>query len=277
MLIAVIAAAAIVVGGCDTISQDFNDFAQSIAPPSPSEAARMMLSPDDPDARRRGTLLIANSDFGSVDVYVRAYRDYVENERNPLVKAAAIRALAKHGEPSDASLIAEHLDHENVQVRWEAAKGLQRLHNPVVVPDLLAVLRSPSEETDVRVAAATALGQYPEDRVFQGLVAALDARALAVNDAARNALRVLTGQEYDLDPRAWLSWYNDRDGDPFAAGKDYLYPTFQRKDTLLETLAFWSSRVEEQPAPPTGLRPSGERRTYDDDPDDGSPHDEADG
>jgi hypothetical protein len=238
----------------------------------------MMLSQDDPDARRRGTLLIANSDFGGVDVYVRAYRDYVENDRNPLVKAAAIRALAKHGEPADALLIAANLDHENVQVRWEAAKGLQRLHNPLVVPDLLAVLRAASEESDVRVAAATAVAQYPEDRVFQGLVAALDARELAVNDAARDALRTLTGQQFDLDPRAWLSWYNQTDDDPFAGSEEYLYPTYQRDDTLLEMLTFWTSRVEEQPAPPAGLRPDDQRRTYEEEDDEATADDgSADG
>ena len=192
------------------------------------------------------------------------YRDYVENETNPLVKAVAIRALGRHGTPEDAKLIAARLDEESVQVRWEAVKALQRLHQPAVVPSLLDVLRRAGEHSDVRVDAAVALGQYPQDRVFQGLVAALDARELAVNVAAERSLRMLTGQELGSDPRTWLNWYNAHADDPFEAGLEYLYPTYRRKESFFEKLAFWSRRNFEQPAPPIGLRPLSERRTYED-------------
>jgi hypothetical protein len=250
--------------GCETISQDLNDFASSLMPRKPEDAARQMLDPYDPDARRQGTLLIANSPFGGVDVYVRAYRDMVMHETDPLVKAAAIRALGRHGGVEDAPLIAGHLSDANVQVRREAAKGLQRLHNPEVAPDLLRVLNDETEDPDVRVEAAIALGQYPEDRVFQALVSALEARELAVNLAAERSLEILTGQLRGLEPRAWLVWYNSAAEDPFAQGQDYLYPTYQRQETWLEKLAFWSSPVVEYPAPPAGLRPQSERRTYED-------------
>jgi len=253
---------AAVLCGCETISQDLRDLAKGLMPPTPREAAEQMLNPHEPDERREGTLLIANSPFGGVDVYIRAYRDRVMHEADPLVKAVSIRALARHGMPEDAPLIAEHLEHENVQVRWEAAKGLQRLHNPEVVPDLLAALRNVNGNSDVRAAAADALGQYAEDRVFQGLLAALDGRDLALNRAAGKSLWTLTGQEMGLDPRAWLSWYNAVEGDPFAGRQEYLFPTYHREDTWLERLAFWTSRVEEQPAPPAGLRPGTQRRTY---------------
>ena len=264
------------VSGCDTTSQDLNSLAKSFAPPTPRQAAEKMLNPHDPDDRREGTLLIANAPFGGSPPYLRTYRDYVEHEQDPLVKAAAVRALAKHGTAEDAPLIARQLTHENVQVRWEAAKGLQRIHNPQVVRDLLEVLRDPEERLDVRVAAARALGQYREDRVFQGLVAALDARQLAVNAAAEQSLETLTGQTLGRDPRPWLSWYNSATGDRFAAGLEYRYPTYQRRETWLEKLAFWTSRVVEQPAPPVGLRPSSERRTYEDE-DESTEHEQAGG
>ena len=148
-------------GGCDTMSQDFNDLAAAIKPTSPSDAARDMLDPYDADKRRTGTVLISNAPWGGTEVYVTAYRDMVLNENDPIVKATAIRALARWGSPEDALIIAGHeganLNAENVQVRWEAAKGLQRLHNPRVVPYLLAALAKDSEHTDVRVAAASAL------------------------------------------------------------------------------------------------------------------------
>jgi hypothetical protein len=261
-----IAAMLVVGAGCDTIGQDFNDLAAAIKPVSPSEAARDMLDPYDADKRRIGTVLISNAPWGGVEIYVKAYRDMVLNERDPIVKATAIRALARWGEPEDAVRIAPYLIDENVQVRWEAAKGLQRLHNPVVVPDLLKCLATEGEHPDVRVAAGSALAQYPEDRVFQGLVGALDARELAINTTAELSLHTLTGESLGIDPPAWLAWYADasRRGEAFAGEADYFYPTYWREDTIWEKLAFWSSRNFETPNQPAGLRPSSEKRTYED-------------
>lgn len=253
--------------GCETIAQDFNDFTSSLTPKSPREAAVEMFDQYDPDKRREGTLLIANSPFGGTEVYLRAYRDMVQNEQDPLALAVAIRALAKHGEPADAKLIAPHLEHDNEQVRWEAAKGLQRLHNPEVVGLMLSRLRLEDESPLVRRELAVALGQYPEDRVFQGLVQALYARELSVNMAAEQSLETLTGRSLGLDPRPWQRWYNDLDRPElaFEQGDEYLFPTYHRDRRWWEYLAFWSaSPVREHPAPPAGLAAEGRRRTYGD-------------
>ncbi len=258
-------AAALVGAGCETIGQELDDIAKGIFAPTPAEAARMAVDPHDPDRRREGTLLLGNASWGGAPAYLTMYRDYVEHDRDPLVKAVAIRALARHGFAEDAAIIAPRLRHDNVQVRWEAAKGLQRLHDPGVAPDLLRTLGTLDEHSDVRVAAATALGQYAEDQVFQGLVGALDARELSVNIAAEDALRVLTGRTFGLDPRPWLNWYNGAADTAFDGRLEYLYPTYQRDATLMEKLAFWKSRRYEQPAPPAGLRPRSERRTYEND------------
>ena len=249
-----------VAAGCETARQDIGEF--SLGSTSPSEAARMMMDTTDPDSRRTGTVLISNSAFGGTDIYVSWYRDSVESEPNPLVRAVLVSALGRHGVPEDAVAIALRLDDEQFQVRWEAAKALQRLHYPAVVPVLLATLRDEDEESDIRVAAAIALGQYPQDRVFQALVAALDTQQLSINQAARRSLNTLTGEDHGLEPMPWLRWYNGV-SNPFAGQKEYLYPTYQREDSFLEKLAFWSSRSYEQPAVPTGLE-QGARRTYSD-------------
>lgn len=257
---------AVWMGGCETIEQDIQGLTAAIKPTTPSEAARMMLDPHNADNRREGTTLISNAPWGGVDIYITAYRDMVLNENDPIAKATAIRALARHGQPEDAIRIMPHLAHENLQVRWESAKGLQRLHNPAVVPELLKVLRNVSEHSDVRVATAIALGQYPEDRVFQGLVSALDARELAVNRAADQALQTLTGQDFQMDSIRWLAWYNRTapTGTVFAARQEFLYPTYSRDDFWWEKVMFWTSRHWEQPAPPAGLRPKSLQGTYDD-------------
>lgn len=224
----------------------------------------MMLDPHNPDHRREGTVLIANSYFGGEPQYVGFYRESVQNEDDPTVLAVSIGALARHGTPEDAPLLATHLAHENVQVRWEAAKGLQRLHNPTVVTGLLGIVRNQQEEPSIRAAAASAIGQYPQDRVFQALLAALDSRHLSVNIAAEQSLQTLTGQSLGLDSTAWNRWYREQPtAQRFAGQQDYLYPTYHRDPTLFERLTFWTTRTFERPGIPAGMDPSSRRRTYD--------------
>lgn len=259
-------ALSLLAAGCSSITDNVNDMLEGLTAPSPAEAARWAVDPHDPDKRRRGTNLLANAPFGGAEPYLNLYRDRVQHEPNPLVRAEVVRALARHGGPEDAPLLAPLLEHESPIVRWEAAKGLQRLHNDQVVVDLLRALRREEEQTQVRVATARALGQYAEPRVFQALVGALGAHDLSLNRAAAQSLRTLTGASLDLDDRAWLAWYAQAEaqGDPFARQQEYLFPTYQRNRSLLEWLVFWNQPVFEEPAPPAGLRPESERRTYPD-------------
>ncbi len=254
-------ALAMLLAGCGTARDDLASFGDSLVPLSARQAARLMVDPHDPENRRLGTVAIANAPFGGSDAYLALYRDAARHEPDPLVKAISISALGRHGAPQDAPLIARSLTDSQFQVRWEASKALQRIHNPAVVPDLLRALRQDDESPNVRVAAATALGQYPQDRVFQGLIAALDAPELAVNVAAHRSLTILTGQDRGLDSRPWLEWYNAAD-EPFAGQQEYLYPTYTRPETWLEKLAFWSGRRFEQPGTPAGLGSASRRTTY---------------
>jgi len=250
--------------GCTTLSEDITDALRTIAPPTPGEAARW-LTEEDPDRRRQGTLLLANAPFGGEPQYVELYRRFAEFDENPLVRAAAVRAIARNGEPSDARMLAERLKDESTHVRWEAARGLQRLHDPAVIPNLIEIMRDDVQPAEIRMAAADALGQYPDHRVFNALVIALNARELSVNLAASSSLRVMTGEDHGLDPRRWLSWYNTVDGNQFAGGTDYFYPVFHRETGFFERMIFWARRFQEQPGPPVGMPLQSGRRTYEDD------------
>ncbi|MCA9297178.1 MAG: HEAT repeat domain-containing protein, partial [Phycisphaerales bacterium] len=121
---------ALCTAGCDTLSSDLAGLGNSFSPPSPGQAARWMIDPTNAENRRRGTVIIANSSLGAVPVNVAWYRDRAANERDPMVLAASLSALARYGTPDDAALLTPHLEHTDVQVRWAAARGLQRLHNP---------------------------------------------------------------------------------------------------------------------------------------------------
>ena len=74
----------------------------------------------------------------------------------------------------------------------------------------------------------------------------------------------MTGQSLGLDRQRWFHWYDQAAGDRFAQRQEYLYPTYHRQRSFLESLAFWYTPIVEHPAPPAGLRPISERRTYED-------------
>ena len=254
------------------VFDDFNDLGESFAPKTPTQAATDALNPYNPDLRREGVVLLSNAPFGGADVYLDMYRDYVEHETDPLVRAASITALGRHGMPEDAALIAPWMSPEVTEsqnVRWVAAKALQRLHNPEVVEPLIEVLINSTENVgETKAAAAVALGQYPEDRVFQSLVVALDDRRLAVNVDAAQSLATLTGQSFGMDRIAWQRWYDSLSDKStlFAAKQDYFYPTYDRDKLWFEYITFWIEQTYESPSQPAGLRAtSGERRTWEDD------------
>ena len=253
---------ALFAGGCDLIRQDVSELGNTLAPPSPSTVARWAFDDDDPELQRRGVSLLAGADFGGEDVYVELYRVFVETPRDPLVLAASIRALGRHGRPSDAMLIARHLDNESEQVRLETAIALQRLHDPEVGDLLWRALANEDEASAVRVELAIAMGQYPGDPQFQSLISALRAPELGLNLAAAESLRTLTGQDLGDDAGDWLAWYESAD-DPFGRAEPFLHPTYSRRVTFFERLVFWNPKRWESPSLPRGADVS-TRSTYDD-------------
>lgn len=225
------------------------------APPSPAEAAAWAADPYDPDKRQRGILLLAGATFGGERVYLNLYRISLDDE-DAGVRAAGARALSLHGGVDDAPALARRLrEDSSFLVRREAARALQRIHDPGVVEPLLAAIDGAREEDgDVRALAAVALGQYRQFRVLQGLIGALQDRLLRVNDAAALSLRTLTGQDHGLDPGAWLAWARGAT-DLFANAQPYEYPVFQRDSTFVEKILPWRTPPNEIAAQPVGAPP----------------------
>jgi hypothetical protein len=252
------------------VTDDFNDLAKGFSPISPNEAARMASDQHSPDERREGITLLANSPFGGGLPYVAMYRDYVIEDGDPLVRAAAIKALARYSEVSDAELIVPWLHlagSQSIQVRREAALALQRIHNPVVVGDLLRSLGDENEDATVRACSAIALGHYPEDRVLLGLISSLDATELTINLASSDSLHILTGQVFGIDQYAWFEWYKETleaSTDPFQAMTFFQYPTFRYESRWYDRYVFWDQRNEEKPGVPAGLVDPTRRSTYED-------------
>jgi len=250
---ALLATAACALAGCDQMSSDFGDASNALFPPSPAEAGRWAVDDSDPENQRRGVLLLGNSSFGGDTVYVNLYRLYIEENTDPVVKATAIQALARHAGADDAQLIAKQLDSTVEQIRIAAAKALQRVHDPRVADTIWKKMINEEEPAAVRVELAIALGQYPSRDVFEALCSALDDRELAVNLAAANSLRLLTGADFGLEPALWRSWA-DATASPLRADVPYYYPTFERQLGFGDYLMFWAIPTFEEPGVPSGLR-----------------------
>lgn len=235
-----------------------------LSPPSPQDAAQWAVDTTDAENMRRGVVLLGTSSFGGVDAYVKLYRFYVKDMKDPLVQAAAISALSRFGQPEDAVLIAERLSSTSPQVRLAAAVGLQRMHNVAVAEPMWRKMQDEAEAQETRVELAIGLGQYPQDDSFQGLVTALDHSELTVNLAALDSLRIMTGNDLGIDRMRWLGWYSTTPVDKrFVTQNVYLYPTYQRHLGFWDYLVFWDIPKWETPGLPTGIAGTGSRKTYD--------------
>jgi hypothetical protein len=253
--IALLLLTALPLGGCDTqgtMRKGADSVLDIFKPPTPAEAAEMALDPYDAERRYKGTLLLANATFAGEPIYMKLFTDNLGDE-DPGVRQAAVRAIANHAPPADATLILPGLADKDKGVRREAAKGLQRLHNRDAVDALIKSLKPEHEqEPAVRAEAAGALAQYAQTRVVQALIAALSDPQLSVNRRALDSLRTLTGQDFGLDRRAWLAWA-DEAREPFAARAAYFYPVFRREKLWWEHLPFIPPPPNEASALPAGF------------------------
>lgn len=237
--------------GCETISSDLTDFFDQMSPPSAAEAGEWAVNFDKPEEQQRGLTLLGNAPWGGGDIYLELYRDATEGPWDPLVKAAAVRALARHGDVADAIVIASQLDNESTFVRLEVAKGLQRIHNTEAA-NLLWRRLIVEDDHDIRMEIAIALGQYPNDAVFQALVLSLESTELGVNLAASDSLRNLTGVDHGINPDDWLAWYGASEG-PFGKQEIYLYPVYTRPLGFFDRINIFNPTHWEIPALPRGL------------------------
>lgn len=227
---------------------------------SPSEAAEAAFNPYDADARRRAVTLLANADWGGQPPYLRTYRLLIDDP-DPTVRAAALTALGLHGDVTDVPRIAPFLRYrsggEPVEsarvVRWEAAKALQKIHDPQAINPLVDAL-SEDPDVNVRIAAANALGQYASRAAFDALATALRDDDYAVVKEAHQALTTLTGVDRGERARDWWQWAENNSESLFANQQPYYYPQYVPPAGVLSKVAFWSDPPKiERKQPRTGV------------------------
>jgi len=249
---------ALTLTGCNTFDgapRGAESLFQILAPQtSPAEAAEMATDPYSAEKRYKGITLLSSADFGGQPVYIELYIDNLDDS-DASVRGASVRAIGRHGDPEHAPMLIEALSDEDDFVRLEAARGLQRIHSEDAIDPLLTLIDEAEEaNTDIRTAAADALGQYRYKRVVLGLMGALRDSRLAVNSRVQHSLMILTGQNFGLDRLAWIDWYNETD-DIFAGAQPYTYPIFNRKKKIIEYLPLVPPPPNESKGSPVGMDP----------------------
>jgi hypothetical protein len=100
-------------------------------------------------------------------------------------------------------------------IRCQALQAMGECGNPAVVQTLVRALREPpvagsssdvdkQQKLDERIAAARALGKYPQYQATSALVEVLRSEQdVALRDRAHRSLVLCTGKELPPDPQAW--------------------------------------------------------------------------
>jgi hypothetical protein len=253
--------------GCAKNQNPVDQLIAELKPTTPTEASQMLFDLADPDRRRRGVSLLSAAPFGGEGPYLRAYRLLIDDP-DATVRAAAAKAIGLHGEVQDAELLVRRIGDESQIVRWECAKALQKIHNPIAVRPLIERMMARQrdgqfieQDPDVRMATARALGQYAQPEVFNALVAALDDPEYAVVHAAERSLTLLTGQDLGPDGRDWLAWAEEHRDGLFAMRQEYVWQPYVKPRGFLDKAQFWKEYRPPAARPPRGLDDQGEDAT----------------
>jgi HEAT repeat protein len=249
--LALIAAACGLLGCTGNAKRDLKQAMDPLFPPTPTEAAQMSVNIYDADQRRQGVTLLSAAKFGGEAPYLKLYRLLV-NDEDASVRAACVKALGEHGTPQDVKLLIPRLNDTASFVRWEAAKALQKIHNPEAIPALIEAAGRDTDP-DVRQASAQALGQYAEPRVFDTLVSALNDADFAVVEAAQGSLKTLTGYDFGTDGALWLIWRDKHRTDLFAKQQEYTYQPFVKPRGFTDKAQFWKKYERPEPRTPEGI------------------------
>jgi HEAT repeat protein len=238
--------------GCEALSKGPSAVMEKLSPPTPAEEARNVFNVYDPDIRRRALNNLSASPFGGEGPYVRLYRLLIDDP-DPTVRAASVKALGLHGEVTDVPLVTIRLNDEADMVRWEAAKALQKIHNPTAIKPLINTMAKDTDP-DVRMACADALGQYASPEVYSALVSALDDSRYGVVLASQKSLTILTGQDLGAAGSAWLDYREKNGSNLFANQQVYTWQPYTPPRGFMSKLKFWKKTPDAKPAQtPVGL------------------------
>lgn len=233
-------AAIALVSGCDDSKRRWEESRRSAR-----QWLDVALESDQADDRRRAVEALADKPEATTEWAVTAFDSIARTDVDPTVRVAALRGLSKSAGPKTVPTLVKLLksgdpppdvNRPPAVVRWEAALLLRDISRAGKLDagqseEVIEVLLSRADTDDdrnVRIAALEGLANFRETRVLSGLVLALKERDFAIQSAAENSLRTLTGQSHNYDADEWAKWLSDT-SDPFAAASAAPAPPAKHK------------------------------------------------
>jgi hypothetical protein len=116
-------------GGGEGGNVTLNSMVQKLSGPAPSQLVAWAFDPNDPDRRRQGVVGLSSKDWGLKEPYLKGYAALLKTDKDPLVRAAAVRALGRAQDPNYAPDITRALMDTDVTVRQDAATALDKVHD----------------------------------------------------------------------------------------------------------------------------------------------------
>ncbi|MCG3180061.1 MAG: hypothetical protein BIFFINMI_02415 [Phycisphaerae bacterium] len=197
------------------------------------EKIEQAVGSDNPDTRREAVNWLGEPARVDQQSVVKLLGVVLASDQDPTVRSAAARALGRSMRPEASEPLVAALEDKDRYVRLESTNALIGRKSDNVKRALMVRLAR-DEFVQVRVAAARGLGDYPERRVLESLIASLRDPDFAVQYESERSLNALTGFAFEYDPDAWSRWLNGLgpDGDPFAqAGR--IPPSLQKPQPSL--------------------------------------------
>jgi hypothetical protein len=169
-------------------------------------AAKKMADTTSADKRVEGTLRLVDFEFARRGIYLKGYAYEARDTEDFTVRAAGLRALNRCRAQGYTSLFLQALNDDQPAVRLEAADALGNIPDPSAVQLLEIHLGDAEPDSDVRIASADALRNFPTNEVKRALVDELEDHDFGVAWQARQSLELMTGQDFRYDPKAWLNY-----------------------------------------------------------------------
>ena len=206
--LAVAAALALVsLGGCSKGSSgggSLNGMMRNLVGPSPSELVAWAFDPNDPDRRRMGVLGLSSKKWGLKEPYLKGYAALLKTDKDPLVRAAAARALGKAKDPNYAPAVTRALLDTNVNVRQDVATALDSVYDDTSAGPLRNRAAGDVDQ-DVRAKCCRALRHHRSIAVARTLVDCLSDKTFSVRHQAHASLVEIVGDDRGYDAENWAT------------------------------------------------------------------------
>lgn len=148
------------------------------------------------------TLADSRGGGASSDQVVAQLGEQLKSEADPLVREEVVRTLAAFPIASSVFVLEAALADVEPGVRVAACETLAKLRYAEALTALARAAKTDAN-VDVRLAALTALGNFQVQESIDSLAAALDDRDPAIQLAAMESLRRVTGQDFGGRADAW--------------------------------------------------------------------------